>query len=153
MVKKLVFSDADFSENAIPVTPVDPRIKLDSSMVVQGLIAEAGGIRPDQSPYNLRVSKITLTNMDEYMYVTIPSGIQWCACFFKESGTPQGKGSATWMPNDTGSAQTYRIDSAANFLDNTFRYYTIAFGYITSGVKLSTTDLDNTIDIYLGPAE
>ena len=146
MVKKLVFTDADFSANAIPV---DPRLRLRSSMLVQGLIAESGGIRTD-SPYANRASKITLTNIDEYHSVTIPAGMQWCACFFKEDGTPQGRGSATWVANNTDSAQTYRFDSAVNFLDNTFRYCTIGFGYV-SGSTLATTAFDTDVEVYLVP--
>lgn len=147
MVKKLVFTDADFSANAIPV---DPRLRLRSSMLVQGLIAESGGIRTD-SPYANRASKITLTSIDEYSSITIPAGMQWCACFFKEDGTPQGQGSATWMKNETGSAQTYRFDSAVNFLNNTFRYCTIGLGYV-SGSTLPVADFDTTVEVYLIPA-
>ena len=147
MVKKLVFTDADFSANAIPA---DPRLRLRSSMLVQGLIAESGGIR-SVTEYMNRASKITLTSIDEYSSITIPTGMQWCACFFKEDGTPPGQGSATWMKNETGSAQTYRFDSAANFLNNTFRYCTIGLGYI-SGDTLPIAAFDVAVEVYLVPA-
>jgi len=152
MSTKVILTNADFSENAIPA---DTRWRLKSTEVVNGLINPDGTIREPDSG-GLYAKRITINDyilLGEYDSITLPTGYQFTVAWLKQDGTMAVTSSNGWIKNETGSTQTMKFTKDPRYSSATATPYKvkISIGRIDTTDAIAPSELDQDLQIYLIP--
>lgn len=151
MSTKVILTNADFSENAIPV---DTRWRLKSTEVVNGLINQDGSMREATELYQKRITINDYILLGEYDSITLPTGYQFTVAWLKQNGTMAVTSSNGWIKNETGSTQTMKFTEDPRYSSASATPYKvkISIGRIDTTNAIEPSELDQDLQIYLIPS-